>query len=110
MNWNWFLTQMLARLTEVVPWLLGALTAVGVFSFSPLGRELIHRLRSRRGEADLAEAMLQDLSEVRQLLGETVERLDATERRLAQLYLSPPAAPLLQAPPPGRDETVRTPH
>jgi hypothetical protein len=85
MNWPWFLNQILAKLTDVIPWLLGSLVGLGVFSFSPLGREVLHRLRSRRSEAAVTEATLQELTEVRQLLGEIAERLDGTERRLAQI-------------------------
>jgi hypothetical protein len=112
MNWHWFLTQVLAKLTDVVPWLLGGLVGLGAFSFSPLGREVFQRLRSRRAEAALTEATLQELSEVRQLLGEIAERLDVTERRLAQIGAEPPRTrPALGQPPEiAQDRPVVTPH
>ena len=84
MNWHWYLNQVLFQTINVVPWLLGGLAGLGVFSFSPLGREVLHRLRSRRHDAALTEATLQELVEVRTLLVEVTERLDATERGLAQ--------------------------
>jgi hypothetical protein len=112
MNWHWYLTQVLARLTVVVPWLLGGLVGLGVFSFSPLGREVVHRLRSKRDEAALTEATLQELSEVRQLLGEIAERLDVTERRLAQIGADPPRPQPALGQPSAiiQDKPVVTPH
>jgi hypothetical protein len=112
MNWSWYLQQVLARLTEVVPWLLGGLVGLGAFSFSPLGRELVHRLRVRRADTALAEATLQELAEVRQLLGEIVERLDVTERRLSQMgaEASLPRPVIGQAPVLPQERPPVTPH
>ena len=111
MNGPWFFGTILNRLVDVIPWLLGGIAGMALFTFSPLGRELVQRLRLRRHEVALSEAMLQELGEIRHLLGETVERLDATERKLAQLDASPVPLPALHPQPPSpREDPVRTPH
>jgi hypothetical protein len=87
----------------VLPWLVGGLILIAAVSFSPLGRLWVGYLRDRRRDAEALEAMLAETSALRGVLGEVVERLDATERRLA---LGPPT------PQPRRtasEDGVRTP-
>ena len=84
MNLDWYLTQLLARSVEALPWLVGGLFGLGVFSWSPLGRGLIGHLRSRRTDAAVNEQLLRELEELRQLLGDVTERLDFAERKMAQ--------------------------
>lgn len=109
MNPDWYLAQVLASLIAALPWLLGALGTVAVVSFSPLGRALLRHLRERQRDAELSDALLQEIGELRALLGETLERLDATERRLAQpLPALPPAGSARVAPP--RETQANTPH
>lgn len=109
MNPDWYLAQVLASLLAALPWLLGALGSVALVSFSPLGRALLRHLRERGREAETSEALLQEIGDLRALLGETLERLDATERRLAQLPPAlPPSGTPLVAPP--REAQANTPH
>lgn len=87
----------------VLPWLVGGLILIAAVSFSPIGRLWVGYLRDRRRDAEALEAMLSETSALRGVLGEVVERLDATERRLA---LGP------ATPPPRRsssEDSVRTP-
>lgn len=67
----------------VLPWLLGGLVLLGAVSFSPLGRLWVGYLRERRRDSESLEALLGEMNGLRSVLGEVVERLDATERRLA---------------------------
>lgn len=67
----------------VVPFLLGGLVLIAAVSYSPLGRLWIGYLRQRKRDSEALEAMLEETAELRGVLGEVVERLDATERRLA---------------------------
>lgn len=110
MDWHWYLNQILFRLTEVAPWLLGGLVGLGVFSYSPLGREVLQRLRAQRREAEVNEATLQELAEIRHLLGEVAERLDSTERRLGQTLSDRPLLAPTQAGGAHGEERAITPH
>ena len=94
MNWQWHLTQFLAQLTAMLPWLLGGLGGLAVFSFSPLGRGIVRHLRSRRQDAAVNEQLLGELEELRRVLGEITERLDVTEWRFSATGLrsTPPQA------------------
>lgn len=95
-----------ALIIKFLPWLLlggGALA----FARSTLGKALAQRIREGSAtDADVA-ALAAELEEVRRELGEVHERLDFTERLLAQQRV---AAPL-----PGRSDQdspippVRTP-
>lgn len=67
----------------VLPWLLAGLVLLGAVSFSPLGRLWIAYLRERHRDSEALDAMLSETSALRGMLGEVIERLDATERRLA---------------------------
>lgn len=67
----------------VVPFLLGGLVLIAAVSYSPLGRLWIGYLRQRKRDSEALEAMLEETAALRGVLGEVVERLDATERRLA---------------------------
>jgi hypothetical protein len=69
---------------HVLPWLLGGLVFLGAVSISPLGRMLIGYLRERRRDGESLDALLAETSALRAVLGEVVERLDSTERHLAQ--------------------------
>lgn len=102
MDWHWHLTQFLAQLTMALPWLLGGLGGLAVFSFSPLGRGIVKHLRDRRQDATVNEQLLGELEELRRVLGEITERLDVTERRYVEnrelrpgpsQALSPPVTP-----------------
>jgi hypothetical protein len=67
----------------VIPFLLGGLVLIAAVSYSPLGRLWIGYLRQRKRDSEALEAMLEETAGLRTVLGEVVERLDATERRLA---------------------------
>ena len=67
----------------VVPFILGGLVLIAAVSYSPLGRLWIGYLRQRKRDSEALEAMLEETAALRGVLGEVVERLDATERRLA---------------------------
>jgi hypothetical protein len=67
----------------VIPFLLGGLVLIAAVSYSPLGRLWIGYLRQRKRDSEALEAMLEETAGLRAVLGEVVERLDATERRLA---------------------------
>ena len=67
----------------VIPFILGGLVLIAAVSFSPLGRLWIGYLRQRKRDSEALEAMLEETAALRGVLGEVVERLDATERRLA---------------------------
>lgn len=67
--------------------------SVFLFAISPIGRAIADRIRSAGPPAaeesvqrlhETQQAMLEDLEAVRQELGEVQERLDFTERLLAQ--------------------------
>jgi hypothetical protein len=111
MNWEWYLAQLVNRSIDVLPWLFGGLSGVAIVSFSPLGRALVRYLRARQDESAITEQMLGELEEVRKVLGEVSERLDFTERRLAQeqLGLLQPRGAVERQPlgPPG---AASTPH
>ena len=87
----------------MLPWLVGGLILIAAVSFSPLGRLFVGYLRDRRRDAEALEAMLAETSALRGVLGEVVERLDATERRLA---LAPPTPQPRRSP---SEDSVRTP-
>ena len=69
---------------KVLPWVLVTVGSVAAISWSPLGRGLLRFLRDREGEARLTRQLVDELSTLRVELGEALERLDSTERRLAQ--------------------------
>ena len=77
----------------VVPFILGGLVLIAAVSYSPLGRLWIGYLRQRKRDSEALEAMLDETVALRGVLGEVVERLDATERRLAlgALPMQPPS-------------------
>jgi len=77
----------------VIPFLLGGLVLIAAVSYSPLGRLWIGYLRQRKRDSESLEAMLEETAALRGVLGEVVERLDATERRLAlgALPVPPPS-------------------
>ena len=111
MNWEWYLAQLVNRSIDILPWLMAALSALAVVSVSPLGRGLIRHLRARREEMAITEHMLGEMQELRKVLDEISERLDFTERRLAQGQLEPPRARALpEKLPPIQPETRITPH
>jgi hypothetical protein len=111
MNWGWYLAQLLARTVEVLPWLLAGLGGLAIVSFSPLGRGLLRYLRTREDETALNEQLLQELEELRKVLGDVVERLDFTERQMAQKLLGPLRPPALpEATPLPRPGQAITPH
>ena len=87
----------------MLPWLVGGLILIAAVSFSPLGRMFVGYLRDRHRDAEALEAMLAETSALRGVLGEVVERLDATERRLA---LGPPTPQPRRNP---SEDSVRTP-
>lgn len=87
----------------MLPWLVGGLILIAAVSFSPLGRLWVGYLRDRRRDAEALDAMLAETSALRSVLGEVVERLDATERRLA---LGPPTPQPRRNP---SEDGVRTP-
>ncbi|HSE52062.1 MAG TPA: hypothetical protein VLB00_07715 [Gemmatimonadales bacterium] len=87
----------------MLPWLVGGLILIAAVSFSPLGRMFVGYLRDRRRDAEALEAMLAETGALRGVLGEVVERLDATERRLA---LGPPTPQPRRNP---SEDAVRTP-
>ena len=76
----------------VVPFILGGLVLIAAVSFSPLGRLWIGYLRQRKRDSEALEAMVEEIAALRGVLGEVVERLDATERRLALGALPMPPA------------------
>ncbi len=84
MNAQWWLTQILYRFVEVLPWLVGGGAVFAIVSWSPLGRALLQHLRERRRDAAASEELLAELAAVRQVLGEVTERLDGTEQQLAR--------------------------
>jgi hypothetical protein len=109
MNWEWYLAQLVNRSVDIIPWLFAGLSGLAVVSFSPLGRGLVRYLRARQGEAAVNEQILGELEELRKVLGEISERLDFTERRLAQDQLTrQEIRPELL--PRGQVEKVVTPH
>jgi hypothetical protein len=89
----------------VVPFILGGLVLIAAVSYSPLGRLWIGYLRQRKRDSEALEAMLDETVALRGVLGEVVERLDATERRLALGAL--PMPPQSQADLPTTE--IRTP-
>ena len=111
MNWEWYLAQLVNRSIDILPWLVAGFSGLAVVSFSPLGRGLVRYLRTRREEMANTEQMLGELQELRRVLDEISERLDFTERRLAQHQPEPPRARALseKAAPVSPDRPV-TPH
>jgi hypothetical protein len=97
-------------LGTALPWGLGALAIAGALSLTPFGQGLIDYLRSRRRDTEALEAVLQELAELRTTLGEVVERLDATERRLLQERSQFPSLHVEQPAPASAPERVVTPH
>jgi hypothetical protein len=64
--------------------------AVVAISFSPVGRAVAERIRGRtRGGADTDSAVLEELDRLRTDVGELQERMDFTERMLAQAREKP---------------------
>ena len=78
-----------ALIIKFLPWLIVGGGAVA-FSRSTLGKALAQRIRD--GSVSNAEvaALAGELEEVRRELGEVHERLDFTERLLAQQRVAPP--------------------
>jgi hypothetical protein len=62
------------------------LAGVGSLSWTPLGRALVERLRrpAPSAEQGLSREVLDELQELRREVGELSERMDFTERLLAQ--------------------------
>lgn len=59
-------------------------------SFSPVGRAIADRIRGRaRGVADTDPAVLEELDRLRTDVGELQERMDFSERMLAQAREKP---------------------
>jgi hypothetical protein len=111
MNWEWLLAQLTMRSIEILPWLVAGLSGLAVVSFSPLGRGLVRYLRARREEMAITEQMLGEMQELKKVLEDISERLDFTERRLAQQQLEPPRSRAVpEKLPPSAPETVITPH
>lgn len=106
MNWDWLLAQLVIRAIDILPWLAAGLSGLAVVSWSPLGRGLIRYLRTRGETMAVTEQMLGELQELRKVLDEISERLDYTERRLAQNQLEPPRARSL----PEKSGKPATPH
>jgi hypothetical protein len=111
MNWEWYLGQLINRSIDVLPWLVAGLSGLAIVSFSPLGRGVLRYLRARQGESAVSEQMLGELEDLRKVLGEISERLDFTERRLAQdqRELPRPQLPRELPPLPPAEKAV-TPH
>jgi len=61
----------------------GGVTAV-MLAFSPIGRALADRLRHRGGQPELDPAVQDELMRLRADVAELQERMDFTERVLAQ--------------------------
>ena len=77
---EWFLVVLVQI---VLPWTLVAGAVIGLLSITPLGRALLEHLTARRRETELLEMVLDELSALRPAVAEMLERLDATERRIA---------------------------
>ena len=73
----------LAILLKLAPWLILGLGAL-FLSRSALGKALAQRIRERSVTGTEVAALADELQEVRRELGEIQERLDFTERLLAQ--------------------------
>jgi hypothetical protein len=84
---TWWLTQVLYKLLEVFPWLVGGSVGLAIVSFSPLGRGILRHLRDSKRDAALNEQVLAELTALRGELGEVMERLDSTERLLSSSLL-----------------------
>ena len=110
MNWDWYLAQLVIRSIEILPWMVAGLSGLAVVSFSPLGRGLIRYLRDRREALTVSEQMLGELQELRKVLDEISERLDFTERRLAQGQLDATRGRTLPEKLPLPQEKPITPH
>jgi hypothetical protein len=78
-----WLLQLLYASTTVLPWLIGGVLGLAIFSFSPLGRGILRHLRESRRDTALNEQMLAELTALRAELGDVMERLDSTERLLS---------------------------
>jgi len=75
-------------LAILIPVLALGFTGLITFSFTPLGRALAKRLGGQAGNPELDERVAQlesDLEAVRHELAESHERIDFTERALAQV-------------------------
>ncbi len=92
---------LLFRLAEHAQWIVPAVFATAVFGLGPIGRAFARRLSSGAAERE-------EITALREQLGELIERLDYTERLLSQTPCQPPPT---SAPPVTRptDERARTP-
>jgi hypothetical protein len=63
--------------------IFGGGTVVAI-SFSPIGRAIAERIRGRRDEVPPDPQLYEELDRMRQELGELHERVDFTERLLAE--------------------------
>jgi hypothetical protein len=70
-------------LNTVIPWALGAGVVAAILSFTPLGKAILRHLTERQRDSELLAVALDDLAALRGSVGEVLERLDVTERRLA---------------------------
>ena len=75
-------------LALLIPIVVMGFTGLITFSFTPLGRALARRLGGQAGNLEFEERMTQleaDLERVRHELAEGHERMEFTERALAQV-------------------------
>ena len=86
-------------LSNTLPWIVASAVVLGLLSWSPFGMGMLRMLRERRRDAAMTEELLNELSGLRQILGEVIERLDATERRLALPTPRPDASKGPRTPP-----------
>jgi hypothetical protein len=89
-NWNHLWATFFQVAATALPWIIGGIVLLGVWSFSPFGRALERHLRDSRRDVALTEAMLHELSELRRTLSEVVERLDTTEQELNRVRVFAP--------------------
>jgi hypothetical protein len=73
----------LVILFKLAPWLIVGAGAI-VLARSPFGKALVQRIREGLVRGEDVAALAAELDEVRRELGEVQERLDFTERLLAQ--------------------------
>ena len=92
---QFYLDIFLQHLMRNLPWILGAMGAVGVLGWSPLGRAMAQALRDRGRAIELEESLTAQLADLQRTLSEVNERLDVTEQRLLRQAHTPemPALP-----------------